>query len=108
MLLLRLSQGISSGCLHATPTHLLRYPGFHSQHSRRSPRQWRVAGNTFEHLVLLYETYSSNNCRKFRRQVPDAAVPNTTIYNYVKRIRVKAYILGRKRTRKRGMLTREN
>jgi len=51
--------------------------------------------------------YASNNCRKFGRHVPDAAVPNTAIYNYVKRFRAKAYILYRKRTRKRDMLTEE-
>jgi hypothetical protein len=56
--------------------------------------------------VLLYETYASNNF-KFRRQVPDAVVPNRTNYNYVKRFRAKAYILGGKRTRKRDMLTEE-
>jgi hypothetical protein len=46
----------------------------------------------------MYETYASNNFRKFRRQFPDAAVPNTIICNYVDRFRPTAYILDRKRT----------
>ena len=56
------------------------------------------------YLLSAHLVYASNNC-KFRRQVPDAAVPNTTNYKYVKRFRAEAYILGRKRTRKRDMLT---
>ena len=56
--------------------------------------------------MFLYETYASKDCPKFRRQVPDAAVPNT-IYNYVKRFRATGYILDRKRTRKRDRLNEE-
>jgi hypothetical protein len=89
------------------PESLLRYPGVDCLRSSRSPRQWWVAGNPLEHLVLFYETCASYNCRKFRRQVPDVAIPNTTIYNYVKRFRAKDYILDRNRTRKRDTPTEE-
>jgi hypothetical protein len=94
----------SAACPHARYSGELVRTGVLSQHSRLSPRQW-ISAKQLEHLVLLYETHASNNCRKFKRQVPVAAVPNTTNYNYVKRFRAKPYILCRKKTRKRDMLT---